>query len=118
MKASEVMTPEVETIRPDATVLEAAHAMLRRGVSGLPVVDADGQLVGVVTEGDFLRRVETGTERRQPRWLEFLLGPGRLADKYVHSHGRKVEEVMTHEVITVSTSTVFLLISSCRPICR
>ena len=61
--------------------------MLRRGVSGLPVVDANGQLVGIVTEGDFLRRTETRTERRHSRRLEFLLGPGRLADEYVHSHG-------------------------------
>lgn len=60
MKASEVMTPEVETIRRDATVLEAAHIMLRRGVSGFAVVDSNGQLVGVVIEGDFLRRAETG----------------------------------------------------------
>lgn len=105
MKAKEVMTPEVETIRRDATILEAARTMLRRGVSGLPVVNANGRLVGVVTEGDFLRRAETGTERRHPRWLEFLLGPGRLASEYVHSHGRKVEEVMTPKVITVSTET-------------
>ena len=105
MKASEVMTPEVETIRRDATVLEAARMMLRRGVSGLPVVDSNGQLVGVVTEGDFLRRAETGTTRRHSRWLEFLLGPGRLADEYVHSHGRKVEEVMTPKVISVAPET-------------
>jgi CBS domain-containing protein len=105
MKAAEVMTLDVATIRPDATVREAAQAMLHRGISGLPVVDAAGQLVGIVTEGDFLRRAETGTERRRPRWLEFLLGPGRLADEYVHSHGRKVEEVMTPDVITVSADT-------------
>jgi CBS-domain-containing membrane protein len=61
-----------------------------------------GRLAGIVTEGDFLRRAETGTELRHPRWLEFLLGPGRLANEYVHSHGRKVEEIMTPEVVTVS----------------
>jgi CBS domain-containing protein len=100
MKAAEVMTLNVPTIRPDATVQEAAQAMLHRGISGLPVVDAAVQLVGIVTEGDFLRRAETGTERRRPHWLEFL-----LADEYVHSHGRKVEEVMTPDVITVSADT-------------
>ena len=58
--------------------------MLQNRISGLPVVDADGNLVGMVTEGDFLRRGEIGTERRRPKWLEFLIGPGRLADEYVH----------------------------------
>src|SRR6516164_8191278 len=69
--------------------------MLRNRVSGLPVVDAQGQLVGMVTEGDFLRRSEIGTQRRRPKWLEFIVGPGRLAQDYVHASGRKVEEIMT-----------------------
>jgi CBS domain-containing protein len=105
MKAAEVMTLRVATIRPGETVREAARTMLRFGISGLPVVDTAGRLVGIVTEGDFLRRSEIGTERRHPRWLEFLLGPGRLANEYVHSHGRKVEEVMTPNVVTVSPDT-------------
>jgi CBS domain-containing protein len=105
MKAAEVMILDVATIRPDETVREAARTMLRRSISGLPVVDGAGHLVGIVTESDFLRRAETGTERRRPQWLEFLLGPGRLAHEYVHSHGRKVEEVMTPDVVTVSPDT-------------
>lgn len=105
MTAAEVMTSGVTTIRPDETVADAARTMLRFGISGLPVVDAAGRLVGIVTEADFLRRAETGTERRHPCWLEFFLGPGHLADEYVHSHGRKVEEVMTQNVITVSRDT-------------
>lgn len=105
MNASEVMTVGITTVRPDASVTEAARLMVEHGVSGLPVVDAHGQLVGIVTEGDFLRRAETGTERRRPRWLEFLLGPGRLANEYVHSHARKVQEVMTPGVITVAQNT-------------
>jgi CBS domain-containing protein len=105
MKASEVMTLGVYTIRPDASVRDAARLMLEVGISGLPVVDASGRLVGIVTEGDFLRRVETATQRRRPRWLEFLIGPGRLASEYVHSHGRKVAEIMTPEVTTVSEHT-------------
>jgi CBS domain-containing protein len=105
MNASEVMTVGVTTVRPDASVTEAARIMVEHGVSGLPVVDTHGQLVGIVTEGDFLRRAETGTERRRPRWLGFLLGPGRLANEYVHSHARKIQEVMTPDVITVSQNT-------------
>lgn len=105
MKAGEVMTVPVTTVRPDASVTDAARLMVERGVSGLPVVDAHGQLVGIITEGDFLRRAETGTERHRPRWLQFLLGPGRIANEYVHSHARKIQEVMTPDVITVSQST-------------
>ena len=75
--------------------------MLKHRISGLPVVDRKGGLVGMVTEGDLLRRSESGTERQRPHWLEFILGPGRLAKEYVHSHGRKVAEVMTKDVATV-----------------
>jgi len=102
MKAVEIMTTGVVTVQPEASVREAARLMWEHGVSGLPVVDDVGRLAGIVTEGDFLRRAETSTELRHPRWLEFLLGPGRLADEYVHSHGRKVGEIMTPEVTTVS----------------
>ena len=71
----------------------AAQLMLQHRISGLPVVDAKGSLVGMVTEGDFLRRGELGTERKRPRWLEFLLGPGKLATEYVQARGQKVGEI-------------------------
>lgn len=105
MRASDFMTPRVTTIRDDIAIDEAIRIMLDRRISGLPVVDVQGGLVGIVTEGDFLRRVETGTERHRPRWLEFLVNAGKLADEYVQSHGRRVDEVMTREVVTVTEST-------------
>jgi CBS domain-containing protein len=105
MRAADVMTHRVTTTTPEATVTEAARVMLEHRISGLPVVDSDGRIVGMVTEGDLLRRSETGTERKRPRWLEFLLGPGRLAGEYVHTHGRKVREVMTRKVVTVDSWT-------------
>lgn len=105
MKAADAMRPDVITIAPDASVLEAARVMLQNRISGLPVVDGAGRLVGIVTEGDFLRRAEIGTGRKRPRWLEFLLGPGRLADEYVHTHARKVQEVMTPDPVTVEEET-------------
>ena len=105
MKAKDVMTRSVVSVEPSATVLHAVRLMLQKRISGLPVVDTSGRLVGIVTEGDFLRRAETGTQRRRPRWLEFLLGPGRLADEYTHTHGRKVEEVMTTEPLSVTEDT-------------
>jgi CBS domain-containing protein len=101
MKVADVMTREVVSIAPDASVMEAVRLMLQHKISGLPVVDKSGKLQGVVTEGDFLRRVETGTERKRSRLVEFLLGPGRLADDYVHATGRKVGEVMTADARTV-----------------
>src|SRR5580700_11227978 len=105
MKAGDIMSPRVVSIAPDANVLEAVELMLARHISGLPVIDKSGALVGVVTEGDFLRRAETGTERKRPRWVEFMLGPRRLAEEYVHTHGRTIEEVMTREPITVTEET-------------
>jgi CBS domain-containing protein len=105
MHAVDVMTTNVISTTADASILKAVQLMLQHRISGLPVVDAAGTLVGMVTEGDFLRRAETGTARRRPRWLEFVMGPGRLADEYVRSHGRKVEEVMTFDPVTVQEDT-------------
>jgi len=101
MIASDVMTRKVVSIDPDSTVLQAARLMLQHRISGLPVIDAAGRLVGVLSEGDFLRRRETRTERHRSRWLEFLMGPGKIATEYAHSHGNKVGEVMTTDVKTV-----------------
>lgn len=101
MKAVDIMSSRVISVAPTAPVRTAIRIMLQNRISGLPVIDEAGRLVGIVSEGDFLRRAETGTERRRPDWLEFLLGPGRLADEYVHTHGRNVADVMTTEVVTV-----------------
>jgi CBS domain-containing protein len=105
MKAKDIMTRRVISISPDASIFEAAHLMLQNRISGLPVVDSTGALVGVVTEGDFLRRAETGTEKHRPRWIEFVLGPGRAAADFTHSHGRKVDEVMSVDPLSVSEDT-------------
>jgi CBS domain-containing protein len=101
MKVRDIMSTRVISIAPDASILTAIRLMLQNHISGLPVIDPSGALVGVVTEGDFLRRSETGTERKRPRWLEFLLGPSRLADEYVQTHARRVGDVMTREPVTI-----------------
>ncbi len=101
MRAADVMARSVVTVDPGARLADAVRLMLDRKISGLPVVDGGGELVGLLTEGDLLRRAETGTERRRPRWLEFLRGPGKQAEDYVHAHGRKVEEIMTRQVATL-----------------
>ena len=105
MKASDIMEKSVITVGSDAGVSEAVRVMLQHKISGLPVIDAKGELVGIVTEGDFLRRTETGTEVQRTRWLQLLAGTGRLADEYVRSHGRKVAEVMSADVAAVSEDT-------------
>jgi CBS-domain-containing membrane protein len=105
MKAKDVMTSTVISVQPNATILQAARQMLQHHISGLPVINHDGELVGILSEGDFLRRRETATERRRSRWLEFLMGPGRLAVEYSHSHGSKVTEVMATDVYTVTEDT-------------
>jgi CBS domain-containing protein len=102
MKATDVMTTRIISVEPEMTVLEAARQMLQHHISGLPVIDKSGTLVGILSEGDFLRRGETHTERKRARWVEFLIGPGKLAAEYTHSHGRKVAEVMTVDVCTVA----------------
>jgi CBS domain-containing protein len=101
MHASHIMTRNVITVGPDAPILHAVRLMLQHRVSGLPVVDPAGKLIGIVTEGDFLRRPEIDTQRRRPRWVEFLIGPGQMADEYVHTSGRKVHEVMSVNLHTV-----------------
>ena len=105
MRAADIMTGRVVSVGAEASVLEAIRSMLQHKISGLPVVDGEGLIVGIVTEGDFLRRAETGTQRKRTRWLEFLMGSGRLAAEYVRTHGRKVSEVMTPNPVTIDECT-------------
>ncbi|MCP3477023.1 CBS domain-containing protein [Bradyrhizobium sp. CCGUVB1N3] len=105
MRAHQIMTRSVISVTPDTTIVEAANIMLKRHVSGLPVVDGTGKLVGVVSEGDFIRRSEIGTQRKRGRWLKFILGPGQSASDFVQEHGRKVSEVMTTSPVTITEDT-------------
>ena len=100
MRAHQIMTRSVITIAPDATILEAARTMLQHHVSGLPVVDAAGKLLGIVSEGDFIRRSEIGTPRKRGRWLKVLLGDSAV--DYVREHGRRVSDVMTSDPVTIT----------------
>jgi len=105
MRARDVMTTQVITIGPDATVLELAELLLRYRFSAVPVVGPKGELVGIVGEGDLLRRAEVGTERRRPWLLRVLTETETLAADYVKSHARKVSDVMTKRVITAAPET-------------
>ena len=102
MRAYQIMTPRLTTVRVDTPIAKAAALMLEKRVSGLPVVDAKGHLVGIVSEGDFLRRGEIGTRHRRSGWLEFFVGPGKLASEFVKEEGRTVGDVMTRDPVTIA----------------
>ena len=105
----DVLTTIVITVEPDTSVQELATLLSDRGISGVPVVDRDNRLVGVVSEGDLLHRAETGTERRtqrrRSRWLDNFASDQEAARDYVKAHGRTVREIMTRDVISVSDTT-------------
>lgn len=100
MKASDVMTKSVVSVSPEATLLEMLGLMIQNQISGMPVIDDDGQLVGIVTEGDCLRRAELGTEKNHSSWTDFFSSTSTLADRYIRSHARKVSEIMTMNPVT------------------
>jgi CBS domain-containing protein len=102
MIVSDVMTHNCITISPEARVEEAVNLMLSRNISGLFVVDKAGDLVGVVTEGDLLRRDELGTQRNRSWWLRLLASPARQAADFTHANGRHVRDVMTADVLSVA----------------
>lgn len=103
MKAAEIMVKDVVTTGPEASVQELATLMLERRISGLPVVDGGGRLLGIVSEGDLIRRPEIDTDRVKLGWLRLLLSDEARARDFVKSHGRKAREVMTQPAISVAT---------------
>jgi CBS domain-containing protein len=100
MRAKDVMTSEVVTVSPDTSVADAAKLMLDRRISGVPVVDGAGRLVGILSEGDLMRRAELVTQRR-PWWAGLASSPEEKAEAYAKAHGMKVGEVMTKDVVTI-----------------
>ncbi len=105
MNAADVMVSNVITVGPDARLQDVAHILLNNRISAVPVVNADGKLVGIVSEGDLMRRAEAGTGRTRPWWLAMLTGREVLAAEYVREHSRKVSDVMTRKVVTAAPDT-------------
>jgi CBS domain-containing protein len=99
------MVTKVITVGPDATVQEVAGILLTNRISGVPVIGPDGALIGIVSEGDLMRRAEAGTGHRRPRWLAVLTGREVLAGEYVKEHSRLVADVMTSPVVTAAPDT-------------
>ncbi len=102
MRAADIMASPVVTVTPDQSVQNVAEIMLKHRISGVPVVNAAGTLVGLVSEGDLMRRADGGTEHHRSWWLRLLMGREGLAAEYVKEHASKVEDVMTRDVITAT----------------
>ncbi len=105
MQAKDIMTTNVVTITPDTRVERIAGLLLERRISGVPVVDKDNQVIGIVSEDDLIRRPESGTERRRSWWLDLLSGSEDRAAEYIRTHGLRAEDVMTRNPVTVSEDT-------------
>ncbi len=102
MKASDVMVSSVITVGPNNSVQDIAALLLSNRISAVPVLDDKGTLIGIVSEGDLIHRVEAGTERRRSWWLNLLNDKGTLARNFLKSHATKAVDFMTTPVITAS----------------
>jgi CBS domain-containing protein len=105
MYVSDVMSPNVICVHPQSRLVEAIRLMLDKHISGVPVVDGGGKLVGMVTEGDLMRRAEIGTQKQHASWLSWLVSDARRAQDYFLSHTQSVNDVMTADVISVFPTT-------------
>lgn len=105
MRASDIMTTSIISANPDMSVRQAAGTMVFAGISGMPVIDESGRLLGMVTEGDLMHRAELGTGvKNRAWWLDMVASTTELASQYVKEHGRKVRDVMSTDVTTVTES--------------
>ena len=105
MKARDIMSTKVVTVSPSTSVRDIAGLMVERHVSGLPVLNDNGTLVGMVSEGDLLRRPEIGTQKHRRRWVSFFSGVDSQAREFTKSHALRAGDVMTEQVIHVSGET-------------
>jgi len=101
MRARDIMTTSVVTVSPETDIAEAVKLMLDRQISGVPVIDSSGRLIGILTEGDLMRRAELVTGQ-QSWWINPISSPEQEAKAYVKAHGLKVKDVMTREVVTIN----------------
>jgi CBS domain-containing protein len=105
MIATDIMSPDVISVTPDARVIDVAEIFIANRISAVPVLEANGKLVGMVSEGDLMRRAETQTERRRPWWLEALVANDTHANDYVKANAQKVADIMTRDVVTAAPDT-------------
>jgi CBS-domain-containing membrane protein len=111
MLAIDVMRKRVLTVSPDTDIRDVAKKLATYGISAMPVIDKDRHVVGMISEGDLMRRPETGTERHPSWWLRILADPVQQAEEYVKTHGRHARDVMTRDVVTVGEQTPLMEIA-------
>jgi CBS domain-containing protein len=102
LQVSDVMTVDVVSVTPDTAVDAIAKLMVEKRISGVPVLDAERRVIGMVSEGDLIRRGETDTAHRRSWWLQLLSPNSELAGEYVKAHGRRAEHVMSRKVVSVA----------------
>ena len=105
MKAMDVMVRDAVTVKPDDSVADVVKLLAEHDVSALPVVDNGGQVVGMISEADLMRRPEIGTEKHRPWWVEAITPAATLAEDFAKSHGQHVDEIMSRHVISASEDT-------------
>lgn len=105
MLVADVMTRKVETVAPGTAIAEIARIMVEKRISAVPVVDPEGRLLGLVSEGDLLQRVETGTEGRRAWWLDLFVASESRAETFLKAHGRIAADVMVKELVTATADT-------------
>ncbi len=105
MRAKDVMSRNVATVVPETSIEDVAKILMSRHISAVPVVDGNGIVVGIVSEGDLIHQQEIGTEQHRSWWLQLLTTPQDKAEDYVKSHGRRAGDVMTGKVITINPET-------------
>lgn len=105
MQASDVMTRRVEMVEPSTRVDEIVRRLIARRISAVPVVDAEGKLLGMVSEADLLHRPEAGTEQRRPWWIDLFSNPEQRAEAFLKAHGRTAAEVMSRNIEVVAEDT-------------
>jgi CBS domain-containing protein len=101
MKAQDIMTSDVATVRSETSVRDIAALMMEKHISGAPVVGDDGTIVGIVSEGDLLHRAEVGTERKQEWWFRVFADSDAAAREYAKAHRLAARDVMSRYVISV-----------------
>jgi CBS domain-containing protein len=105
MRASDIMVADVITVTPESDVPQVAAILLTNHISAAPVVDANGRLVGMISEGDLLHRSEAGTAHERPWWLQILLSRELLAGEFLREHSRRVGDLMSREVVSAAPDT-------------
>lgn len=105
MKVGDIMVKDVVAVGPETAVREVATLMLERRISGVPVIDAERRVLGIVSEGDLIRRPEIETDHARTGWLGIFVSAEDRARDFVKSHGRKAGEVMTRPALCVAPDT-------------